>query len=209
VTLARSLAIAAVLGVCAGPAFAAAAGPGTGTNTWQCAPYQAIAAAPFPSNGPYTAAADGVITGVSGNDAQAMLNGGCRLLGAGGGAFELLGRLTGANMNATTDQPFVWFAAPSTVYRVTKITCTNASTSLTTAAGGVYTAASKGGSAIVAAAQAYSSLTGATLALDLTIAATPGVTFFSSNTAPPILSLTTAQGAAATADCYVYGQLGQ
>ena len=43
----------------------------------------------------------------------------------------------GANMNATTDQPFVWLAAPGTSYRVTKITCTNASTSLTTAAGGV------------------------------------------------------------------------
>ena len=150
-----------------------------------------------------------MVTGASPNDTRSFENGGCRLLGTGGNAYELIGRLVGANMNATTDQPFVWLAAPATSYRVTKITCTNASTSLTTAAGGVYTQASKAGTPMVAAAQVYTALTGSTLAVDLTIAATPGATFYSSSANPAILSLTTGQGAAATADCYVYGQLGQ
>ena len=192
-----------------------AAGPGTGTYTWQCGPNQVLPLAPFPTGGPYTANAAGIITGVNPNDKNAMENAGCKMVGVGGNSFELLGMLIGANMNVTTDQPFTWFAAPASVYRVTKITCTNASTSLTTAAGGVYTELSKGGSAIVASGQAYSTLTGSTLALDLTIAATPGVTFFSSAPATasangaPVLSLTTGQGSAATADCFVYGQLGQ
>jgi hypothetical protein len=191
-----------------GACSAFAAGPGTGSYTYQCAPYQVIQGAPYPTSGPYTAGADGIVTGVAANDARALDNAGCRLVGAGGNAYELLGRLVGANFNSTTDQPFVWLAAPSTSYRVTKITCTNASTSLSTAAGGVYTAASKGGAAIVASTQAFTGLTGGTLALDLTIATSPGNTFFAS-TNSPILSLSTAQGAAATADCYVYGQLGQ
>jgi hypothetical protein len=208
VKLARfAAALAAVLAACS-HAFAAS-GPGTGISTYQCAPYQVIAAGPYPTSGPYAAGADGIVTGVSPNDTLPMLNAGCSLVGAGGNSYELLGRLIGANMNVTTDQPFVWLAAPNTVYRVTKITCTNASTSLTSAEGGVYTAASKGGTAIVAATQAFSGLTGSTLALDLTLASTPSNTFFASSTAAPILSLTDAQGAAATADCYVYGQLGQ
>jgi hypothetical protein len=200
-------ALAAVF-VCSGEC-AFAAGPGSGSYSYQCAPYQVVGAAPYPTGGPYTAAADGIVTGVSPNDVRAIENAGCRLLGAGGNAYDMIGRLIGANMNSTSDQPFVWLAAPSMSYRVTRVTCTNASTSLTTAAGGVYTASAKGGTAIVAGSQLYSALTGSTLALDLTIAATPSNTFYSSATAAPILSLTTAQGAAATADCYVYGQLGQ
>ncbi len=207
--LARFVAAAALAAVFACGHVWAASGPGTGTSAFQCAPYQVIGAAPYPTSGPYTAGADGVVTGASPNDTRAFENGGCRLLGAGGNSYEMIGRLVGANMNATTDQPFVWLAAPATSYRATKITCTNASTSLTTAEGGVYTQASKAGTAMVAATQLYSNLTGSTLALDLTIAATPGTTFYSSSTNPPILSLTTGQGAAATADCYVYGQLGQ
>jgi hypothetical protein len=68
----------------------------------------------------------------------------------------LLGRIIGANMNVTTDQPFVMtnYAALNP-FRITKITAKNASISLTTAAGGVYPAASKGGTAIVAAGQVY------------------------------------------------------
>jgi hypothetical protein len=84
----------------------------------------------------------------------------------------LLGRILGANMNVTTDQPFVMtnYAALNT-FRITKITAKNASISLTTAAGGIYPAVSKGGTAIVAAGQVYTSLSAATIALDLTLAA--------------------------------------
>lgn len=119
----------------------------------------------------------------------------------------LLGRIIGANMNVTTDQPFVmtnWAALNKC--RITKVTCKNASVSLTTAAGGIYSAASKGGTALVASGQVYSSLTAATLALDLTIASTPGLTVQAAGYAP-ILSLTTGQGTAATADFYLFGDI--
>ncbi len=117
----------------------------------------------------------------------------------------LLGRLIGANMNVTTDQAIPMFVGNS-AFRVTKVSVKNASISLTTAAGGIYSAASKGGDAIVAAAQAYTALTTAALATNLTVAATPGNTVYA-KTVVPTLSLTTAQGAAATADVYVWGDL--
>ena len=118
------------------------------------------------------------------------------------GISQLLFKLIGANMNVTTDQAFTLIggAVPAN-YFITRIRAVNASLSLTTAAGGVYDTASKGGTTLVAAAQVYSALTAATLGLDLTLTAygngfRAGVT--------PILSLTTGQGAAATCDFYIY-----
>lgn len=106
--------------------------------------------------------------------------------------------LRGANMNSTADQSLVRQFG-FTNYILDKIVVTNASISLTTAAGGVYTAAAKGGTAIVAAAQAYAALTTAAAALALTLANT------NRRSETPILSLTTPQGAGATADIYVFG----
>jgi len=80
----------------------------------------------------------------------------------------------------------------------------NASISLTTAAGGFYTAAAKGGTALVAAGQAYSALTAANLAMECTLNA--AADWWAAGT-PVYLSLATAQGAAATADVYVYGDV--
>jgi hypothetical protein len=112
----------------------------------------------------------------------------------------LLGRIT-ANMNITTDQAITINRENTTrKFIITRIVVTNASTSLTTAAGGVYPAVSKGGTAIVAAAQAYSSLTGPTIVLNTTLAVNRN---YDINTI--YFSLTTAQGAAATADVLVYG----
>jgi hypothetical protein len=113
----------------------------------------------------------------------------------------MIGYLLGANFNVTTDQTIPMLVGASQRYRITKITVTNASVSLTTAAGGVYPAASKGGTAIVASGQVYTALTTAAAAVDLTLASALR------GTAAPILSLTTAQGAAATADVYVFGDL--
>lgn len=121
--------------------------------------------------------------------------------GKGKPAEELLGRQINANMNSTADQPI---RVKSNNFRVTRVMVTNASISLTTAAGGVYTAASKGGTAIVAAGQVYSALTAAAKVLDLTIASSDRVTTAGA-TVNVYLSLTTAQGVAATADVYVYG----
>ena len=114
----------------------------------------------------------------------------------------LLGELIGANMNSTGDQQIVIFSAPAK-YIIRRIVATNASISLTTAVGGIYTAFSKGGTAVVANSQAYSTLSASTKFLDLTLASNTDY-----RTATSLyLSLTTPQGAAATADIFVYGDI--
>ena len=119
----------------------------------------------------------------------------------------LLGSLIAANFNSTADQQITIFSNPSK-YIIRRIVVTNASTSLSTAAGGIYTAVSKGGTAVVAAAQAYSTLTGSTLFLDLTLNTSGSANITVKSSIPNLyLSLTTAQGTAATADVYVYGDI--
>jgi hypothetical protein len=159
-------------------------------------------------NSKYTANSSGVISIASPppfSDVLDLMNSGCVPI-ATFGAGALLGFIKNANMNVTTDQPFDmspgWTAGYS--FRITKITAEGSSVSLTTAAGGIYQAAGKAGTAIVAAAQAYATLTGPNLALDLTLAA--GATVYAANT-QPILSLTTPQGAAATANVFIYGDV--
>lgn len=117
------------------------------------------------------------------------------------GTESVLFRIIGANMNITTDQIFTKVGS-FTNFLITEIRATNASASLALAVGGVYTAASKGGNAIVAASQVYSVLTGATVGLSLTRA---GVGNGVQTTAAPYLSLTTGNGSAATADVYIIG----
>ena len=120
-------------------------------------------------------------------------------------ATRFAGRIFGADFNSTADQQIPLLIPANARFRLTKLTVENASLSLTTAAGGVYNAASKGGTAAVAAGQAYSALTGSGKALDLTLANTDvqaaGTQLY--------LSLTTPQGAAATADLYVQADIFQ
>lgn len=116
------------------------------------------------------------------------------------GTMNLLGVRKGINMNSTADQ---LIGLPGGKFVIRKIVVTNASISLTLAAGGIYTNASKGGTPIVAAAQVYAALTGNTKFLDLTLTAVVG-TDIGTMTAL-YLSLTVAQGATATADIYIYG----
>lgn len=108
-----------------------------------------------------------------------------------------IGRLLAANMNSTADQAITLDPGQ---WKIEGVYATKPSTSLTTAAGGVYTATAKGGTAIVAAGQVYSGLVAATDVVSGTMAATPTVT------GSVYLSLTTAQGAAATADVFVFGR---
>lgn len=120
---------------------------------------------------------------------------------------QLACKIIGANFNVTTDQvmplSLAGLAPFGTKMYIDKIIVTNASVSLTTAAGGFYTAASKGGTAVVATGQAYSALTAANIAIELAIAARLDQT-----TNPALFfSLTTAQGAPATADIYVFASL--
>lgn len=120
--------------------------------------------------------------------------------------YQLVGKLIGANMNVTTDN-IVPLGTQSGLFILDRIIVTNASINLTTAAGGVYTAVAKGGSAIVAAAQVYSALTAANKWLSLTLASIALTDLIDPTTQTALyLNLTTPQGAAATADVYVYGR---
>lgn len=118
------------------------------------------------------------------------------------GMQRVLGSLRGANFNSVADQA-ITIASGITAFQVTSIVATNCSTSLTTAVGGFYPTTAKGGTPIVAAIQAYSALTGAAVLLPTTVAATPLVTRYAISTV--YLSLTIAQGGAATCDVYVNG----
>ena len=123
------------------------------------------------------------------------------------------GWLYGANMNVTTRDQAITISVPSAAYTVEAILVSNPSVSLTTAAGGFYSAVSKGGVIIVAAAQAYSALTTKTAnttgnQLSATISTAGATTNFAAQTSTGVLStiylsLTTGQGAAATADVRV------
>ena len=119
----------------------------------------------------------------------------------GGSATVLLGKLASANMNATTDQAItITIPGAATKYQVTGVLITNASTSLTTAQGTIYSAASKGGTVLYGSSTtAYTALTSATVTQQ------PTISIAISLTGNVFLSLTTPQGGAATADVYVYG----
>ena len=113
-------------------------------------------------------------------------------------AIRLLGVVTGVNVNGTGDQAVIAINN-STNYSVSNVVFTNASISLTTAAAGVFTAPSAGGTAIVSNA-ALSALTGSTVVSQRTVATT------ATQTAQNLyVNVGTAQGAAATMDVYVYG----
>ena len=126
-------------------------------------------------------------------------------------AQRVLASLRGANFNSTTDQPII-IPLNFVAFQLTGIIITNASLSLTTAVGGFYPAASKGGTPLVSAAQAYSALTSSAALLQATLAAFGSGTRFSSANLASLggllamyFSLTTAQGANATADIYAVG----
>jgi hypothetical protein len=150
----------------------------------------------------YTAGPNGYISNVANFDVMDLIENGC--IPTGGGA-SLLGSFVGLNMNITTDQNLALTVPTGAYYFLKYVIGRNASISLTTAAGGIYTAASKGGTAVVAATQAYSTLTGSTLSFALTVVAAQLLVVQTAN--PLVFSLTTAQGAAATMDLLVYGDV--
>ena len=116
------------------------------------------------------------------------------------GTPTVVGVIKAANMNTTVDQQFGWVAGGSFI--VTGAIATNASTSLVTAAGGIYNTTSKSG-VICAAATVYSGLTTATSAISIATAATNVWTY--NATTMPYFSLTTANGNTATADIFLLG----
>ena len=106
----------------------------------------------------------------------------------------------GADMNSTADQAIT---IPAGRYIPRRIVVDNASISLTTAVGGIYTGAIKTGTIIVPASQAYSALTTSSKYIDLTLTAGMATDILTATTI--YLSLTTAQGVAATADFFIIG----
>jgi lipopolysaccharide export system protein LptA len=113
-------------------------------------------------------------------------------------AIRLLAVATGVNVNATGDQA-VLPIINSTNYSVSNVVFTNGSISLSSAAAGLFTAPTAGGTGVVANA-ALSALTGPTVVSQRTVAST--ATQSGQNL---YLNVGTAQGAAATMDVYVYG----
>ena len=112
-------------------------------------------------------------------------------------AIRLLAVFTGVNVNATGDT--VLPIINTTGYSVSNVVFTNASISLSSAAAGLFTAPSAGGTGIVANA-ALSALTGPTIVSQRTVASTAiqaGQNLY--------VNVGTAQGAASTMDVYVYG----
>lgn len=110
--------------------------------------------------------------------------------------------LRSANMQATGDQTPVPCGA-FTNWIITGVVAKWISGAFNTAClGGVYTAASKGGTPLVAATQTWAGLTGAATIVTATMAAATQTIVLS---AAPILGLTTGNAAALVADIYFYG----
>ncbi len=123
-----------------------------------------------------------------------------------GARYRMLGRIIGANMNSTADQaitglPSKWIPR--------RFFAQNASADLSAATiplGGIYTAAGKGGTAIVAATQSYVALSTAAKWVDLTLAAAVLTTTDVLTATTVYFSLSTAHGSAATADVWLFGE---
>ena len=120
---------------------------------------------------------------------------------------QVLASLLSADFNSIADQALL-IPTSITAFMITGIVVTNASLSLTTAVGGFYPQAAKGGVAIVAASQVYSSLTDVTKLLNCTVVAAALATRYSRTNVPDwaiYLSLSIAQGTYGTADIYLLG----
>jgi len=118
--------------------------------------------------------------------------------------IRCIGRKLAADFNSTADQSITLLPGNWTI---TGVYAAKGSRSMTTAAGGVYTAAAKGGTAIVAAGQTYTGLTGATTdVVTCTMAATPTVSGSGVTGATIYFALTTGQGAAGTGDIFIFGR---
>lgn len=117
----------------------------------------------------------------------------------------ILFKLKGGNMNSTADQQFVanlWTAGP---YRIDQILAyNNAGNAPSTAAGGIYTRASKGGAVIIPAAETYASITGGAQIKVLDFSLGAALVEYSS---APYLSLTIGQGATCSLDFVIMGVL--
>lgn len=116
---------------------------------------------------------------------------------------QLLFKLTGANLQSTSDQQFtkIFSGTRYAVRDVYAIARTGGAT--VTCAGGVYTGVGKTGDQIVSVAQSWVLLSAA----NKLVVASLNTGLTDSETATPFLSLTTGSTAAVTADFYIFGAI--
>ena len=122
-------------------------------------------------------------------------------LGAQSSIQQLLFKLSGANMQLTTDQTFTKLYSGSNYSPQLIVARQRTGAASVVCAGGIYDAAAKSGNAMVAAAQSWVTLASGVIVI-ATLAGLDTTTLFANT---PILSLTTGSTAACTADLYVYG----
>jgi hypothetical protein len=128
------------------------------------------------------------------------------------GVPRIIGYALGVNANiAGSDNPIVLNMLPGANFIVTKLQLNNASTSLTTATASLYTAtggSGGSGTALVADA-ALSAMTTTTYNLVMTLATAASITVLNQATLANNLyfRIGSAQGAAATVDCYIWGEV--
>jgi hypothetical protein len=118
------------------------------------------------------------------------------------GAQRVLCSIRAANMNITTDQ-LCTIPAAVTAWAPTSLSVTNCTATPTLAVGGFYPTASKGGTPMVAAAQAYSTLTTSALVLAPALASGIATNRYTINST--YFSLATAAGGASLCDVYLIG----
>lgn len=122
-------------------------------------------------------------------------------IGASGNAQRLF-IARGVDLQSTADQ-ILTKVFRGTTYVITSIIAVGKSGGATVAcSGGIYTAASKGGSALVAAGQSWLGISAAGKMVQATLAALNAT---DAQTAGLFFSLTTGSTAAATADLHLYG----
>ncbi len=114
---------------------------------------------------------------------------------------QLLFVLRGADMHITTDQAFTKVFGGTNYVVTSVIAARKTGGASVTCAGGIYTAAAKGGDALVAATQSWVTL-GANIIVNAVLATVAGTAIES---ATPILTLTTGSTAACTADVFIFG----
>lgn len=114
--------------------------------------------------------------------------------------YGCLGVLAAVDLNVGTNDNAI--TIESARYRIDKVVVENASINLTTVTAGLFTAAGGGGTTI-AADQALSALTASSKFLDLTLAGIAATDVFTDGTL--YFRTGTPQGAAATANVYVFG----
>jgi hypothetical protein len=118
----------------------------------------------------------------------------------GTGVNQRLFSISGADMTLTTDQAFTKLFT-GTLWIPTQIVAVRATGAFGSAcAGGIYPAAAKAGTAIVAAGQSWAALTGANTSVLATLNTQAVQT-----TILPYLSLTTGNTGALTANIFIYG----